>query len=148
MIYETLNHWKQYEHVHPGIAAGLKFLAETDLTTLADGHYELDGDRVFVNVMSYETKAENPTPERHEKYVDIFYLLEGEEEVAVCPIEELGETVLANPDGDIWLQKGEGVHLPLGSGRFIALFPGDGHAPSIGPHGPAPARKCVVKVRL
>ena len=142
MIYDTLNHWKQYEHVHPGIAAGLKFLAETDLATLADGRYELDGDRVFANVMSYETKAENPTPERHEKYADIFCLLEGEEEVAVCPVEELGGVIMANPEGDIWLHRGEGVRLPLGGGRFLALFPGDGHAPALGPHGPPPPPQC------
>ncbi len=148
MIYDTLNHWEQYKGIHPGVAAGLEFLATHDMAALPDGRHDIDGDNVFVNVMRYETKSENPTPERHEKFVDIFYLLEGEEEVAVCPVEELGEVVIANPEGDIWLHKGDGVHLPLGGGRFLALFPGDGHAPSIGPHGPAHARKCVVKVRL
>ncbi len=148
MIYDTLRHWKQYENIHPGVAAGLKFLAETDLSALADGRYEVDGGNVFVNVMRYNTLADNPTPERHEKFADIFYLLEGEELVGVCPVEQLGREVRADPDGDIWLHEAETVKLPLGGGRFLALFPGDGHAPSIGPNGPAPARKCVVKVRL
>lgn len=148
MIYDTLNHWERYQDLHPGVAAGLRWLAETDLTTLADGRYEVDGDNVFVNVMSYTTLADNPTPERHEKYIDIFYLLEGEELVGVCPIEELGEVVKADPDGDVWLHEGRTVRFPLGGGRFAALFPGDGHAPSIGPNGPAPARKCVVKVKV
>ena len=132
MIYDTLNHRKQYQSVHPGVAAALDALADTDWSAVPDGRY----------------KADNPTPERHEKYIDIFYLLEGEEEVAVCPVEELGEVVEARPEGDIWLHKGTGVRLPLGGGRFLALFPGDGHAPSIGPNGPAPARKCVAKVRV
>lgn len=148
MIYDTLNHWQRYKDVHPGVAAGLRWLAEADLANLADGRYEVDGDNVFVNVMSYNTLADNPTPERHEKFADIFYLLEGKELVGVCPIEELGDEVKANPDGDIWLHRGETVKFPLGGGRFAVLFPGDGHAPSIGPDGPAPARKCVVKVRL
>lgn len=148
MIYDTLAHWERYKDVHPGVAAGLAFLANTDLTTLADGRYEVDGDNVYVNVMRYTTLADNPTPERHEKYIDIFYLLEGEELVGVCPIEELGPAVKADPDGDIWLHEGRTVRVPLGGGRFAALFPGDGHAPSIGPNGPAPARKCVVKVRV
>lgn len=148
MIYDTLQHWKQYAHIHPGIATGLEFLATHDLANLPDGRWEIDGERVYANLMRYDTKAGNPTPERHERYADIFYLLEGEEEVAVCPVEELGRVVLANPEGDLWLQEGAGVRLPLGGGRFLALFPGDGHAPSIGPHGPAPARKCVVKVLL
>lgn len=148
MIYDTLDHWERYKGVHPGVAAGLAFLTNTDLTALADGRYEVDGDSVYVNVMSYTTLADNSTPERHEKFIDIFYLLEGEELVGVCPIEELGPVVKADPDGDIWLHEGRTVRFPLGGGRFAALFPGDGHAPSIGPNGPAPARKCVVKVRV
>lgn len=148
MIYDTLAHWERYKDLHPGVAAGLRWLAETDLSALADGRYEVDGDRVFVNVMSYTTLADNPTPERHEKYIDIFYLLEGEELVGVCPVEELGREVKANPEGDVWLHEGRTVRFPLGNGRFAALFPGDGHAPSIGPNGPAPARKCVVKVKV
>lgn len=148
MIYDTLAHWARYKDVHPGVAAGLRWLAEADLSALTDGHYEVDGDNVFVNVMGYTTLADNPTPERHERYIDIFYLLEGEELVGVCPIEELGPVVKANPEGDIWLHEGKTVPVPLGGGRFMVLFPGDGHAPSIGPNGPAPARKCVVKVRV
>ena len=120
MIYDTLDHRKQYQNLHPGVAAALDFLADTDWAELDDGRYEVDGEKVFVNVMRYETKMDNPTPERHEKYIDIFYLLEGEEEVAVCPIEELGEVVEARPEGDIWLHKGSGVRLPLGGGRFLA----------------------------
>lgn len=148
MIYDTLEHWAQYQQVHPGVAAGLRFLATTDLAALADGRYEIDGDRVFANVMGYTTKEDTPTPERHEKFADIFYLLEGEELVGVCPVEELGEVTMANPDGDIWLHQGSTVRLPLGSGRFMVFFPGDGHAPGIAPGAPAHARKCVVKVRL
>ena len=147
MIYDTIAHWKQYENTHPGIAAGLRFLATTDVAALPDGRHDIC-DGVFANIMRYDTKAENPTPERHEKYADIFFLLEGEELVGVCPFEELGAVVMANPDGDIWLHEGETVKFPLGGGRFAVLLPGDGHAPSIGPNGPAPARKCVVKVLL
>lgn len=148
MIYDTLDHWQRYKEVHSGVAAALKFLAENDLNALPDGRHEVDGARVFVNVMRYTTLEDNPTPERHEKYADIFYLLEGEELVGVCPVEELGPVVKADPDGDIWIHQGKTVRFPLGGGRFVVLFPGDGHAPSIGPNGPAPARKCVAKVLL
>lgn len=147
MLYDTLNHWEQYKHLHPGLAAGLEFLATTDVAALPNGRHEIC-DGVFANIMSYETRAENNTPERHEKYADVFYLLEGEEVVGWCPVEELGEVAMSNPDGDVWTHYAETVQLPLGNGRFMVFFPGDGHAPSIGPNGPAPARKCVVKVRM
>ena len=147
MLYDTLRHWEQYKDVHPGVAAGLAFLANTNVAALPDGRHDIC-EGVFANIMRYETKAENTTPERHEQYADLFYLLEGEEVVGYCPVEELGQEVTANPDGDIWIHEGKTVQLPLGRNRFMVFFPGDGHAPSIGPNGPAPARKCVVKVKL
>ena len=148
MIYDTLAHAGQYMGVHPILDKALTFLRSADFSSLPDGRQEIDGDNVFANVMSYTTLADNPTPENHKKYADVFYLLEGEEEVGVCPLEEVGELVDGRPENDIWLHRGQTVRVPLGGGRFLVLFPGDAHAPSIGPHGPAPARKCVVKVRV
>lgn len=148
MIYDTLSHAGQYMGLHPNLDKALDFLRSADFSALPDGRQEIDGDAVFANIMSYTTLADNQTPENHKKYADVFYLLEGEETVGVLPLEEVGELVEARPENDVWLHRGRTVRLPLGGGRFAVLFPGDAHAPSIGPNGPAPARKCVVKVRV
>ena len=37
MIYDTLHHRKQYQNLHPGVAAALDFLADTDWAELDDG---------------------------------------------------------------------------------------------------------------
>ena len=72
---------------------------------------------------------------------------------AVFIWRDMYKTEWAVYDGSLYFKvsypgMGETFPLPLGGGRFLALFPGDGHAPSIGPNGPAPARKCVAKVRV
>lgn len=120
MIYDTLHHRKQYQNLHPGVAAALDFLADTDWAELDDGRYEVDGEKVFVNVMRYETKMDNPTPERHEKYIDIFYLLGREEEVAVCRSRSWAR----------WWRPGRGGHLaaqrlrgPAAPGRRAVFGP-------------------------
>ena len=77
MIYDTLENREIYRKVHPGVALGLDFLAKTDFSKLEDGRYELDGDRVFANLMSYETKPANELPEAHREYIDIQFLVEG-----------------------------------------------------------------------
>ncbi|NCB64076.1 MAG: DUF386 domain-containing protein [Clostridia bacterium] len=149
MIYDTLAHLAQYEGIHCGVMRGLRFLAETDFSTLADGRYELDGDNVFANVMSYTTRERNDTPESHQEYIDIQYVISGEELIAVAPLEDMSGVAEAHPERDIWLNIGCAEPLTLGHGRFIAVWPGDAHAPGIAPGGvPAPARKCVVKVRV
>lgn len=148
MIYDTLAHAAQYKGICPNLDKALDFLCTADFSSLPDGRLEIDGDAVFANIMSYTTLADNLTPENHRQYADVFYLLEGEELVGVLPLEEVGELTDARPEHDVWLHQGDCLRFPLGRGRFVVLFPGDAHAPSIGPSGPARARKCVVKVKV
>lgn len=145
MIYDTIDHIQQYQGIHPGVLQGLRFLAETDFSG-EETRYELDGQRLFAFLQSYETKPGNDTPEAHRKYIDIQYLLEGEELVGVAPLESMTEEVEARPENDIWFYHGPTAPVPIGSGRFLVLFPGDAHAPSIAVDKPATVRKCVVKV--
>lgn len=146
MIYDTLDHLSRYEGLHPGVLQGLRFLAETDLSAAEAGaRFPLDGERLFAFVQCYETHA-NDTPEAHRKYIDIQYLIEGEELVGVAPLETMTEEVEARPEGDIWFYHGETAPLPIGRGRFLVLFPEDAHAPCLPAGAPAHVKKCVVKV--
>lgn len=149
MIYDLLKNRDLYDGVHPGVAKGLRFLAETDLSSLPDGRYEIDGARVFANIMTYETKQANPTPEAHREYIDIQYPFEGEELIGVAPLKEMTDVAEARPEGDIWLYHGPVEYVTIGRGRFIAVWPEDAHAPGVAPGGqPAAARKCVIKVHV
>ena len=50
-------------------------------------------------------------------------------------------------DGDIWFYRGPVSYVPLSGRRFVALWPGDAHAPCVAADGKSvPCRKCVVKV--
>ncbi len=146
MIYDTLAHLSRYEGIHPGVMKGLKFLAETDFSKLPDGRAEIDGDNVFANLMTVQTKPVNDTPEAHRKYIDIQYLISGKETIGVGPLEDMTEEVKANPAGDIWFYHGELCPVTIGDGRFVVLFPGDAHAPGIAMGTSAAVRKVVVKV--
>lgn len=149
MIYDTLEHIKQYEGLHPNLARGLRFLAETDFSKLAPGRIDIDGDDLYAMVQEYTTKRpEEVHPEAHRAYVDIQYLLAGEELMGIAPLEAMIREIEARPEGDVWFYEGETVKVPMGEGRFVVAFPGDAHAPSVAPGDPAPARKCVVKVKL
>lgn len=146
MIYDTLEHLSRYQGLHPGILRGLQFLAETDFASTQETRFELDGDRLFAFLQSYETRPDNDTPEAHRKYIDIQYLIDGEEYVGVAPLEAMTEVVEAKPENDIWFYHGPTDRLPIGKGRFLVLFPEDAHAPCIAMGSPAPVKKCVVKV--
>lgn len=147
MIYDLLENRDLYTAVHPGVARGLKFLAETDLNALADGRVELDGDRVFASVQSYDTKPANVEPEAHRAYIDIQYVFQGREMIGVAPLKAMTEEVSAHPERDVYFYHGPTQPLTIGDGRVLILWPADAHGPGVAPDGiPAPVRKCVVKV--
>lgn len=149
MIYDTLAHLETYRGVHPGVTRGLELLRDTDFSKLEDGRHEVDGDNLFFLLQSYDSKPENDTPEAHRKYIDIQYLISGAELVGVAPLEAMEAETEARPEGDIWFYHGPVDHVLLSGGRFVALWPGDAHAPCIAVNGtPVPCRKCVVKVKL
>ena len=147
MIYDTLKHLEAYTGIHPGVLRGLELLRDTDFSAMEDGRHEIDGDRLFILLQSYDTKPENDTPEAHKKYIDIQYLISGRELMGVGPLEEMSGEVEARPEGDIWFYRGPLSNILLSGSRFVALWPGDAHAPCIAvDHAPVPCRKCVVKV--
>lgn len=146
MIYDTLDHLFRYEGMHPGVLQGLRFLAETDFSGEQRTRFELDGERLFAFTQEYDTAPDNDTPEAHRRYIDIQYLIDGEELIGVAPLEEMTEEVEAKPENDIWFYHGPTAKLPIGKRRFLVLFPEDAHAPCIALGASAPVKKCVVKV--
>lgn len=148
MIYDSLKHLDAYKGIHPGVLRGLELLRDTDFSKLADGRYEVDGDDLFYMLQSYTTNPANDTPEAHRKYIDIQYLISGQEKIAAGPLEEMTEEVEARPEGDIWFYRGPLSELLVSGDKFLVLWPGDAHAPGVAPDEPAPCRKCVVKVKV
>lgn len=148
MIFDTLEHRGLYAPISKYLAEGLEFLARTDFSALEDGTYEIDGEHVFANVMHYETRPFNHTPESHVKYIDIQFVIEGEERIDVLPLKDT-TGVASRPGEDCWLNYGAGDGLIVKGDRFLAVWPQDAHAPGIAPDGkPARQRKCVVKVEV
>lgn len=148
MIYDTLKHLDAYQGLHSGVLRGLELLRTMDFSGMEDGRHEIDGDNLFLLLQSYETRPENDAPEAHRAYIDIQYLISGTEKIGVGPLEEMTEQVEARPEGDIWFYHGPLSQITLSGDQFIVLWPGDAHAPCIAVDGPAPCRKCVVKVKL
>lgn len=146
MIYDKLENLETYSPVSERLAQGLRLLKTTDFSVLPDGRYEVDGGNLFYMLQSYESKESNDCPEAHKKYIDIQYLLSGEEWIGVGELSEMTEEVSAHPERDIWFYHGPLSDVKIGNGYFAVFFPQDAHAPGIAVDKPAPIRKVVVKV--
>ena len=124
------------------------FLKEQDLQTLANGRYPIDGDNVFAIVTQNPTKDYDSTQwESHRKYIDLHYVISGEEKIGVYPITKLTPTKIYDSSKDIANYSGEGKIYSAVPGTFFLFFPSDGHRPGITPGGKKADKKIVIKIR-
>lgn len=148
MVSDLLSNAPRYAALGRRVARGLRFLAETDLATLAVGRHEIDGERLFVLVSEYVPKAQATCRwEAHRKYIDLQYVVSGVERIGVAPAASMRETGCEADRDLVWLE-GEGDFLTLGAGRFVLLWPGDAHMPGVATDPPESVRKVVVKIAL
>lgn len=148
MILTRLTDADWYAELSEEIAAAIRFLREHDVTALENGRYPVDGERVYVNVMSYETAPKPVMYEAHRRYIDIQYIAAGEERVWVTPTDRLTVTQSYDADRDCLLGTGDGFDVPLWEGWLLVLYPEDAHAPSCLLDKPSQVKKAVVKVAV
>lgn len=150
MILDELAASGRYAALHPGIARAFAFL-RTATMNIPDGRHEIDGERVYANVMSYTSKAPpGQTHEAHRRYADVQYLLHGEELIRFTPEHRLGagEGYHLEKDYELFPQPDGPTTFHVRAGQFAIFFPLEGHQPGLAAAAPVPVRKIVVKVTM
>ncbi|MFW6438008.1 MAG: YhcH/YjgK/YiaL family protein [Armatimonadota bacterium] len=148
MIIDRLEHADRYDPLHPGFEKAFDVLREMDFDEAADGAQEIDGDRLTVNVIRSQAKRmEDVWLEAHKRYIDIQYLVSGEEQFG-WQLTEYCEIPLGEYNEEKDTIKYEDVPegwFPLLPGAFAIFFPWDAHAPML---GEGPIFKVVLKVAV
>lgn len=149
MIIDSIDNVKHYRSLSERLKKGLEFLEEIDFETIEPGRYNVEGDEIFALVQEYETKLpENARPEAHERYIDIQYIVKGDEYMGYAPLDEQDITVAYNAEKDIVFFDAELNMIKMSEGMFGIFFPNDIHAPAIMVESPKPVKKVVVKVMV
>jgi biofilm protein TabA len=147
MILDTLKNAAKYAGLKIGISEAFGFLDQPGLADLPEGKHEILGDRVYAIVARENGRSVSDGElEGHRKYIDIQYVISGEECIGWSPREGLATSVAYDGENDIEFFGGkpEGVvRVPPGS--FAVLLPSDAHLPLI---GDGPIHKVVVKVAV
>lgn len=150
MIYDKLNNIAFYKGLSTDIYEGLLFL-NTVSKDIEKGVYVIN-PRVKAIVSEYTTKELNEYGyEAHQEYIDIQYLISGEEKICCLPLEYLKEVKPYNKEKDAAFYEEATVkpqELIIGNGYFTILFPQDGHMPQMCVNEPTTVKKVVVKVKL
>ncbi len=152
MIVTDLRHIEHQVPMTPALKKALAFLCRQDVPGFPDGKAEIDGDRVYAIIQRYETiKTDAPKFEFHRKYIDLQYIVSGEETIGWAPTESMTITEAYNADKDICFGKvaaGTWTPVHLQAGQLTVLRPEDGHAPKLACGAPSPVMKIVVKIAV
>ena len=152
MILDTMENAKQYVGLNPNVDCILEAMKAYTPDNYPGGRVELDGSRLFMLLNSYEThELGDSLSEAHRKYVDVMYMVEGEETIYVKPTSQLQnvtkeydpaiEALLAKTDADV-------TPVLLKAGSFVVLFPQDAHTPACHANGPCNVKKIIGKVQI
>ena len=132
------------------LTEALDYIQNLDKSTLTPGKHEVN-DEFFYNYMEYEAKE--PTDsiyEAHKNYVDIQYIVEGQERVDVSfeAYMELDTPYDAEKDIMFFKNPTESFSRILGADEYIIVLPHELHKPGqkVGENGNV--KKIVGKVRV
>lgn len=126
--------------------AAYDFISDTDFDEILPGKYELTESGVFVTVTDYMTK-EPALFEAHRKYIDLQYVVRGQEYIAIGDTRGKTPSVVFNEEKDAEFYTLDESHACLADSTvFFVLFPKDAHKPCIKVDVSSPVRKIVVKI--
>ena len=131
MITDSLKNSEMYYAMNsyfPDIFAKIKSLTKADIGK----KLVLEEGVAWVSVSS----SENAPPgdrkfEAHKKFLDIHFVLKGEETFVYANTENLTPETEYNEEQDYLLLNGEGTKIALRAGDFCIVYPQDAHIPTL-----------------
>lgn len=132
------------------LEAGFAFLDAVSFA-LAEGRHEISGG-AFALVSAYQTASPDGKKfEAHRKYIDLQYLMAGEEIVHVADVSRLVVAEEYDDARDVAFFNDPASYesIVLRAGLFAVFYPDDAHRPGMMADGsPSTVKKVVVKIPL
>lgn len=152
MIIDNIKNCEKYECVHDGFKKAFDAIKNLVAENKGVGKYEIDGKNVFAMVQEYSSKLEEDCKfEAHKKYIDIQFIISGEEKIYIGPLEGLKSKTEFNveSDGGLFEAPENYTSAMLADGDFAIIYPDEAHAPGMALNNNSkPVRKIVAKVLL
>lgn len=136
--------------LHPALQDALTLALAARPQEKAPGRYELQGDNIFMNVMTFNTQSPvEKKAELHEQYIDIQLLLNGEERIlfGMAGTARQCEEFHHEDDYQLCIAIENEQAIILKPGMFAVFMPGEPHKPGCVVGEPDEIKKVVVKVK-
>ena len=154
MIVDNIKNFEKYTSLHKDFAKAFSFIRDLK-EDAQEGTTIIDEDNVWVNVIevNHAPQAEGASNsikvfEAHKKYLDIHYILCGEEKFGYANKESLKIKQPYNAEEDYELLEGETNAILLKKGDFAITYPEDAHIPDLEKACDGKLVRVVAKVRI
>jgi YhcH/YjgK/YiaL family protein len=160
MIADSICNKDQYSGISPHLAQALDYVEGLKAGDFSEKTVELAGRQVYALHQAYITEsAEGRQYEAHRRYIDVQYILEGEEVILAADLTNMASRSEYDEGKDIqWYMPKLGADagadagmastIHLKAGQFAVFFPQDAHMPKLAAGSPGPVKKIVVKVAV
>ena len=149
MILDSIKNISKYENLNIDLKSIVEFIDRVENENLENGKYELDGDKLFALVQSYETKdSDECRLESHKKYIDIQYVQEGTEVMYWSLVDGLKVTEDLSEISDVIFYEDDkkATELVVNEKSFALFFTHDAHKPGVKFNNKSNVRKIVFKI--
>ena len=146
MIKDSIKRAETYYNISENLKKGFEWIKNNDLKNMPDGKYQID-EKNYANIQTYETK-DNAPYEAHREYIDIQYIINGEELSGVTDYTNCSSKEKYNKEKDIEFlncNTPEEFHK-IKEGEFFVFFPHDAHKPALKTNKKQIVKKVIVKV--
>ncbi len=149
MIYSNIKNIEEYNFLPENIKKCFEYINKNDLASLDKGSYEIDGKNLFVNIVEYETTTEDKRFwEAHKNYLDIHFILDGEEIININFIKNMEQKQFVEKDDFLPLTGDVKTSVVLQKEDFLICYPNDAHMTAVNVCKPTKVKKAIFKVKI
>ncbi|MBR1818662.1 MAG: YhcH/YjgK/YiaL family protein [Neisseriaceae bacterium] len=149
MIYDSLDHLRDYLPLMPQLETVLSLLNQPDFADKMIGRYETNNPAVRFNIDEYETVLSPKDFEFHRKYADVQIVLQGQEIHHIAPRDDIACVQDFDEEKDIaFFDSLPIAEYVLEKGYFCIYFPNEPHRSQLAVDERDQVKKVVFKIRI
>lgn len=149
MIFGNIHNLKEFPFLEEKIKECFEYAKNHNLVSYEEGSHEIDGERLFVNIVEYTTtKPEERFWEAHKNYLDVHVMLQGTEQIDLNFIQNMDVKEFVEKDDFLPMNGDKNSSVILREGDFLICYPSDGHRTAVAVQEPEKIKKAIFKVRI
>ena len=149
MIFGNVRNLKEYFFLEDGVFECFRYAKEHDLCGYDRGSHEIDGKRLFFNMIECETvEAEKRFWEAHRDYLDIHLMVEGRKQIDLNFVHNMDVKEYVKEEDFLSMEGPKNGSVILEEGDFLICYPSDAHRTAVAVDKTQKIRKAVFKVRI